>query len=158
MIRTVMALLTTYFRNVKRNLTLLTTREGLAVFIAERKAYIIHRVKTAPTYYANLKSVALLGLASVPWFLSHVFRTVFFLCGLDPTHLWGFAITPAGLGTTIGIITSGLIDACVATCLLRDAHAIPHVRQRLITVYLILLLCNFLSAVTTFGCALILGN
>lgn len=146
-----------YVRNVLRTLSLLRSREGRRTVLIERKAYILHRLRTAPTYYTNLKSVAFLGLASLPWFLSHLVCLLFLIFHLSATRLWGAHITPEGIGTTLGVVLSGLIDAYVATCLLRDVNGIPDLRKTLITVYLIITLCNFLSVVTTFGCEIMLG-
>lgn len=146
-----------YVRNVLRTLSLLRSREGRRTVLIERKAYILHRLRTAPTYYANLKSVAFLGLASLPWFFSHLACLVFFVFHIGATRLFGAHITPEGIGTTLGVVLSGLIDAFIATCLLQDVNGIPKLRKTLITIYLIVLLCNFLSVATTFGCEVVLG-
>lgn len=146
-----------YVRNVRRTFTLLRSHEGRHLFLSERKAYILHRIRTAPTYYTNLKSVALLGLASLPWFMSHVACLLFLIFNLSATQVWGAHVTPEGIGTTLGIVLSGVIDAYVATHLLQDVNGIPRLRKTLITIYLIFILCNFLSVVTTFGCKIILG-
>lgn len=146
-----------YVRNVLRTFSLLRSREGRRTVLIERKTYILYRLRTAPTYYTNLKSVAFLGLASLPWFLSHLACLMFFIFHVSATRLWGVHITPEGIGTTLGVVLSGLIDAYIATCLLRDVNGIPNLRKTLITIYLIMILCNFLSVATTFGCEVMLG-